>query len=337
MTPPTATGPDTRPLSILEHARSAMRGRGEIETALAQVAKRLRLARSAIQPEEDVLNDVLKALLADGTVPADVGERVLAIRRTNESALAELGVLGPAERRLQERLVALHRQRADDALHELATELDALLTAARPLLARLPGVHDAEDAINADRVQVWRQATELAEHHGALRGAQRIIVGGSLDAPDQARITSRVSPEVRDLVDNYGHIRQPHLHYPELGAGANREEVRVGQTRIFSGRLTVDSHVDRPVRDRPWTTGDTLDDLHFLTRDDVEAWVPTIAQLTGARDEHEQRMQADARAEAERRPGDDDPQPPLRAGRKMPPPPAALLDRLAREELGDPA
>jgi len=47
-------------------------------------------------------------------------------------------------------------------------------------------------------------------------------------------------------------------------------------------------------------------------------------------------MQAEARAEADRRPGHDDP-PFLRTGRRMPPPPAALLDRLAREELGDPA
>jgi len=320
---------------LLERARAAMRGRAAIETAIAEVAERLRQARSAIRPEEVVLNDVLATVLAGEKVPADLADRVLAVRRGNESAWAEASVLAPLQERLQERLTAVHRDRVDDALHVLATELDVVLTAARPLLAQLDNVNDAESAIATDRVQPWRQAVELAERHVTVRGAQRLIVAGALDPPDQARVTARVSAEIRNLVDDFGIIRDPDRHHPTVGTGANGADVRLSGSRIFSGRIMTDAHTDRPARVRPWLTGDAVEDLHFLARPDVIAWVPTIAQLTGARDEHEQRQQAEARAEHERRPGDE-PQPFLRAGRRMPPPPAALIDRLAREELGDP-
>ena len=333
MTNTTATEPDA---PLLEKARASMRGLAEIEAALSSVGERLRACRSAVRPEDAVLDVALEAVLDGDPVPADLADRVLRVRRGNESAWAEASVLAPLRERLQERLTAVHRDRADDALRVLADELDVVLTAARPLLSQLGGVDDADSAINADRVQPWRQAVELAERHVTVRGAQRLIVAGALDPPDQARVTARVSAEIRNLVDDYGTVRDPDRHHPTVGAGADGRDVRLSGSRIFTGRIMTDSHTDRPARPRPWLTGDGVADLHFLARPDVIAWVPTIARLTDARDEHERRKQAEARAEAERRPGDDDPQPFLRTGRRMPPPPAALLDRLAREEMGDP-
>jgi len=325
---------DARP--ILERARAAMSGLTTVEAAITEVAEQLRQARASVRPEEAVVDVALEAVLDGDPVPADLADRVLQIRRSNEATLATAQILGPVERRLEERLQAVHRTRADDALTVLATELDAALTAASPVLARLGSVDDADTAITSGRVNEWKEAGHLATRYAAVRDAQRIVVAAALDPPDQARLTARVSPAIRSLVDDYGHIRQPDRHHATVGTGGSGSgEVRVGQTRIFSGRLVVDSHVDRPVRPRPWTTGDVLSDLRFVCRDDVEPWVPTINELTGARDEHQSRMQTEARAEAERRPGDDDPR--LAPGRRMPPPPAALLDRLAREELGEPA
>ena len=330
----TSTETDARP--ILERARSAMSGLTTVQAAITAVVEQLRQARASVRPEEAVVEYALDALLGGGAVPDDLGSRVLQIRRSNEAALATAQVLGPLERRLQERLLAVHREQADPALNVLAAELLELLTEARPVLARLNGVDDAEDAIAADRVDEWRQAVALTSRYAAVRDAQRVIVAGALDPPDQARLTARVSPAIRDLVDNFGVVRQPHLHFPEVGTGVNRSEVRVGQSRIFSGRIVTDAHTDRPARPRPWTTGDPVADLRFLVRDHVIAWVPTVAELTGARDEHERRKQAEARAEAERRPGDEQPERRLPRGRQMPPPSAALIDRLAREELGEP-
>jgi len=315
-----------------------MPGLAATESALTVVATQLRASRDAVRPEDSVAAVALDALLDGGVLPDDLATRVLQIRRDNEIRMATAQILGPVEERLKERLAVLHRTQADDGLRLLAVELDVILSEARPVLAELHGVDDAAGAIDADRVQPWREAIALAERHVALRGAQRVITSASLDPPDRARATTRVAPEVRDMVNNYGIVRDAARHYPELGGSdVNRSELRTGEVRIFSGRLITDSHTDRPVRVRPWLTGDAVADLHFLVTPGVAPWVPSIAALAGARDEHERHQQDEARAAAERRPGDDDPPFPRRGSRQMPPPSAALLDRLAREELGEPA
>lgn len=323
---------DTRP-SLLEKARSAMHGLAEIETGLADVTTRLRQARASVRPEEAVLDVALAAVLAGDPVPPDVGAQVLAIRRGNEAAMAEAQALGPLERRLRERLLALHRERADDALAVLRAELDTVISQAGPVLAELNDVDSADTAITADRVEEWRQAVALSARYGELRQAQRVLVSAAVTP--QTHISDRVSPDARALVDDYGIARDADSHHPTVGTGSDGGEVRLSGSRIFTGRIVTDAHTDRPARPRPWLTGDGVADLHFLARPDVAPWVPTVAQLTGARDEHQSRMQAEARAEAERGPGDE-PETFMRTGRRMPPPPAALLTRLAREELGEP-
>jgi len=321
---------DTRPL--LERARSGMRGLAEVETALSEVAVRLRQARGAVRPEEAVVDVALTAVVAGETVPDDLGDRVLEIRHSNEAQLAEAQVLGPLERRLRERLLAVHREQADAALAVLRAELGALLSQARPVLAELgSNVDSADAAISADRVQQWRHAVALAARYDEVRQAQRVLVSAVVSP--ESHVSDRVSREARAAVDDYGTVVDADRHYPEVGTDVNRSEVRIGETRIFSGRLVTSAHTDRPLRPRPWFTGDALTDLRFVCRADVEAWLPTVRQLTGARDEHEQRRQDDARAEAERLPGDE-PDRRLPRGRQMPPPPAALVQRLAEEELG---
>jgi hypothetical protein len=58
------------------------------------------------------------------------------------------------------------------------------------------------------------------------------------------------------------------------------------------------THV-RPARTtRPWCTDDTLTNLRFIVRPDVDAWVPSIRELTRARDEHQERKLDAARAAA---------------------------------------
>jgi len=332
MTSKTATE-DTRP-SLLEKARSAMPGLTTVETGLADVTTRLRQARASVRPEESVVDVALETVLDGEKVPDDVGPQVLKIRRSNEAAFAAAQVLGPMERRLQERLLVVHREQADDALAVLRAELDTVISQAGPVLAELGDVDSADAAIAADRVVQWRQADAMASRYVGVRDAQRVIVAAALDPPDQPRATSRVSPQIRDLLADYGFVREADRHHPTVGTGANGGEVRLSGSRIFSGRLVTDAHTDAPVTPRPWLTGDTITDLRFACRAGVEPWVPAINELTGARDEHEQRKQDEARDEAERMPGDE-PERRLPHGRRMPPPPAALLDRIAREELGE--
>ena len=269
-------------------------------------------------------------------MPDDLGDQLVTVRRNNEIAMATVQSLTSLQGLLNERWRDTHTQQADRALTVLAGELSALLPEARTVLAELGDVSDAASAISADRTDQWRQALALSARYDALRSAQQTFVSAALFPPDQARVTIRVTPEARGLVLDYGHVREPEQYYAELGTGAaNRRDDQLSETRVVEGRVVFSSHTDRPARARPWASGDTIIDMRFVTRDDVIAWVPTVRQLTGARDEHQARMLDEARAEAERLPGDE-PQPFLRTGRTMPPPPAALLDRLAREEMGEP-
>ena len=154
MTSKTATE-DTRP-SLLEKARSAMHGLAEIETGLADVTTRLRQARASVRPEESVVDVALETVLDGEKVPDDVGPQVLKIRRSNEAAFAAAQVLGPMERRLQERLLVVHREQADDALAVLRAELDTVISQAGPVLAELGDVDSADAAIAADRARPTR-------------------------------------------------------------------------------------------------------------------------------------------------------------------------------------
>jgi len=326
---------DTRP-SLLEKARSAMPGLHAVETGLADVSTQLRQARAGGQPEDDVADRALAAVLHGAQVPDDLGDQIVKIRRDNETALATVQALTGLQDLLHVRRRDTHAKQADSALGVLSTELDALLSQARPVLARLGDVDSADTAITSGRVDEWRQAGQLGTRYVELRDAQRIIVAAALNPPDQPRMTSRVSPEIRDLVADFGHVRQPERHYAELGTGAaNRRGDQLSETRVVDGRVVFSSHTDRPLRPRPWFTGDAIADLRFVCRAGSRAWVPSVPELTRARDEHEQRKQAEARADAERTPGDE-PEPRLRTDRRQPPPPVALIDRLAREELGEP-
>ncbi len=134
----TSTETDARP--ILERARSAMSGLTTVEAAITEVAEQLRQARATVRPEEDVAELALSAVLAGDPVPDDLADRVLAIRRSNESAFAEASVLGPLEHRLREQLLAVHRDRVDDALAVLRAELDTVISQAGPVLAELGAV-----------------------------------------------------------------------------------------------------------------------------------------------------------------------------------------------------
>jgi len=322
---------------LLEKARASMRGLAEIEAGLADVTTRLRQARASGQAEDDVADRALGAVLAGHPVPADLGDQLVTIRQHNETARATVEALTSLQALLHVRWRDTHTQQADRALTALRGALDAVLSQTRPVLAELGNVSDAEAAISAGRTGEWQEACNLAGRYAEIRAAQVTLVSAALHPADQPQASIRVAPESRRLVADYGHVRNADLHYPELGTGAaNRRADQLSETRIVNGRVVFSSHTDRPATAPPWVSGDGLDDLRFVTRDHVIAWLPTLGQLGDARDEHQARMQDEARAEAERRPGDDDPQPFARAGRRMPPPPAALLDRLAREELGDP-
>jgi len=281
MTSTTTTTTDTRPL--LELARARITGLAEVETALDEVETRLTVAHATPRPEHDAADDALPDVLAGRGIPDDLGERLLVIRQANEAAAATVLALQRLRDRLWQRQRDVQVTHADDALAVLRVELSALLASARPLLAELGGVNDADDAIAGDQVQPWRQAVAMAARYAELRQAQMVIVSAALEPAG----TRDISPFTVD----YGHIRDADRHDPDVGTDPYTPRVQES--------LMV-AHVP-PVggSNRPWCTGDTLGDLRYVTcRDDVHPWVPSMRELTSARAAHQERKLDAARTAA---------------------------------------
>lgn len=310
------------PVPLLRQARDAMPGRAAIVAALDAVDPRIRRVRASGRPEfDEAIGHALSRVLAGEPTPDDLGARVIDVRRANEAALAELQALDGLAQRLRERLRDTNVEQVDPALAVLAAVLDALLDEARPVLAALGDVPDPGAAIERGVVEPWREATRLAERYAELRQAQGVVTSAAISPPDSvsAGLTDRISPDTRWLVGDYGHVKDAARHGTVGSAAANRADQYTSGTRVVGGRVVQTTRTEKPARSRPWLTDDGLADLRFILGDGVEPWVPTVRELTAARDEHAQRLRDEARAAAE---------PPRRAERAQPSrPPLSVFPR----------
>ena len=273
---------DTRPL--LELARARIAGLAEVEAALDEVERRLTAAHATPRPEHDAADDALPDVLAGRGIPDDLGERLLVIRQANEGAAATVLALQRLRDQLWQRQRDVQVTHADDALAVLRGELSALLASARPVLAELGDADDAQAAVTADRVDQWREATELAARYAELRRAQMVVASAALDPAG----TRDLSP----LVIDYGHVKNPDRHDPDVGTDPYVPRVQE--------QLMV-THIPPPGgSNRPWCTGHTLGDLSYVAcRDGVHPWLPSMRELAGARAAHQERKLDAARTAAE--------------------------------------
>jgi len=280
----TSTTHDARP--VLARARAAMPGLAEIEAALAGIEAALARIDRDGRPEWDVLDAVLPDVLAGRSIiPDDLGARVLAVRKANEAT----GVHVQALTRLRERLHVHQREtqvrHADAALDVVSTELTAVLTVARPVLVQLGNIDSADTAIKAGRVDEWRATGDLAARYTELRAAQLRLAEDALN-PD-----NRADRDVALLVVDHGYVRDADRHDDAVGTDP-RQPVDHPQLMLTAAGAPAIAAT------RPWSTGSGLADLHFVCRRGVQPWVPSIAELTGARAELQARRRETARAAA---------------------------------------
>ena len=262
-----------------------MPGHVAIEAGLAAADAALsRLDRDG-QPEWSAVDDAVADVLAGLPVPGDLGSRVLAVRSANEAN----GVDVQALTRLRERLHVHRREiqvrHADRALDVVATELHQLLTQARPVLAALGNIDSADAAIKAGRADEWRTADDLAARYRQLRVVQLQLTE---DALNPGNLADR---DVALLVTDHGHVRDADRHDDAVGTDPR-------QPRVDDPQLMLTAPGAPAIATRPWNTGNGLADLHFACRRGVTAWVPSIAQLTGARAELQARKAEAARVAA---------------------------------------
>jgi len=274
---------DTRPL--LELARAAMPELAEIETGLSGIETALSRIDRDGRNEWDPVDAVLPDALAGHPIPDDLGERVLAVRKANEAT----GVHVEALTRLRERLRVHQRQiqvrYADAALTVVSTELDAVLTTARPVLARLGSINSGDAAIKAGRVDEWRAAGDLGARYTEVRAVQLRITEGALNPGNLA------DRDVALLVTDHGFVRN--ADQLDDAVGTDPRQPLVDQPQL----LMVTGGPGAPTT-RPWNGGSGRADLRYVCRPGVRPWVPSIAQLTGARAELKARKAEAARVAA---------------------------------------
>jgi len=271
---------------LLARARAAMPGRAEIEAALSEIEAALNQINRDGQPEWAAVDDAVADVLAGQSInPDDLGSRVLATRSANEAT----GAHAEALTRLRERLHVHQREtqvrHADRALGVVATELHQLLTQARPVLAALGNIDSADAAIKAALVDEWQTAGDLGSRYADLRAAQLRITE---DALNPGNLADR---DVALLVLDHGYVREADRHDDAVGTDP-RQPVDHPQLMLTAAGAPAIAAT------RPWSTGGGLADLHFACRRGVQPWVPSIAELTGARAELKARRRETERAAA---------------------------------------
>lgn len=264
---------DDRPAVV--RARAAIGGRDAVLAAMIVVTEEITAARRAVAPvDEAVTTDVLAAVLDGRRVPDDVGQRITAGHAANAAAIARAGALDRVSDRLTHELRRLDVEGADAALAVLRADLDAVLHDAAPVVETLADVHDPGAAIRGGLAGEWRTFEALAERLASLRHAQAIIVSAAVDPPDRPTgTTSRVTPHVRRLVDDHGHLAAAAEHGSIGLSDHDRREAEVST---------------RPLpHARGWIDGDPLDRLRWcLLTPGVEPWLPTIDELHEAAAAH---------------------------------------------------
>jgi len=260
-----------------------MPGRAEIETGLSGIEAALARIDREGRPEWEPVDAALTDVLAGLPVPEDLGERVLTVRRENEAT----GVHVQALTRFREHLHVHQRQigvrHADAALAVLSTELHALLTMARPVLARLGNINSGDGAITAGLVDDWRAAGDLGSRYAEVRAVQLRITEDALNPDNLA------DRDVARLVTDHGYVQHADQLDDEVGTDPR-------QPRVDQPHLMV-TGPGAPAT-RPWDSGSGSADLRYVCRPGVRPWLPSIGQLTGARAELKARRRETERAAA---------------------------------------
>jgi len=270
---------------LLARARAAMPGRAEIEAALSEIEAALNQINRDGQPEWVAVDDAVADVLAGRSInPDDIGSRVLATRSANEATGAHAEALTRLRDRLHVHQREIQVRHVDAGLTVLSNELNAVLTMSRPVLARLGNIDTGDAAISAGLVDDWRAAGDLGSRYAEVRAVQLRITEGALN-PD-----NRVDRDVELLVADHGCVQD-----------ADQLDAAVGtdprQPRVDQPHLMVTGGPGAPAT-RPWNSGNGRADLRYVCRPGVRPWLPSIAQLTGARAELKARRRETERAAA---------------------------------------
>ncbi|MFE2812626.1 hypothetical protein ACFXGG_19595 [Streptomyces nigra] len=258
---------EREPVDVALDAVPGFRAVQEAETVLRQRMTELRTGASL--PRVDLCAEAFGALIAGKPLPDDLGRRAWEVTQAHEFREDELQILVGVEKRLTNHGENTLKAGADHGLRALRPVLDELLDQARPMVAALRGVHDAQGAIDRgpDAVAAWSGMTAVVSRYAAIRTAQHKIT----------RITMG-----QDVTTKYGSVGFNAVFrvWSEI---ENVTEVWPEWTPVQNGERSVRPpwparYPNRPFEvqhDREWV-------MWLLSNPKVRLWVPTIGELTEA-------------------------------------------------------
>lgn len=284
----TAKTNPTRPL--IDEARSQMPGFDHIEAAIPRLREAAAAAaRERPQNDAEIIAATADSIAAgDFDVIHDFGDRIVSagdqLRRWETRQTALDHILEDVQSRRNSTLVT----HADAGLRHLAAVLDDLLTAAGPAFAALGDATTAEAAIDAGTAEHWATVRSLAARHQELRAAQATLVNDRLEPPygEAGTRLGTTSRDNADLVNSYGYVRpdvaNTYLHGLTVAARSSRAAVE--RARLEDEAGTSNEELGQLTGPIPWLDDDPIAVLRWLAQPDVQAWVPTVKELTDARD-----------------------------------------------------
>lgn len=229
-------------------------------------------AQPAIRPtfatRAQLAVEVAGMLVGGRDLPADLGRLSAAADSPQDPTGALARLLGEARQHLGYLLEQAKRSGSDQALRYLDGRL-------HDLLDRVADVDETLGPITADPAGRWPDRTDLADAWGQLE--RQVVDYEAIRAAQLAIVAQHLT---RD-----GRVSLVTL-LPDAGLIANAMQHDPLRTYIADGE-----HVEPS-----WPT-DPAAFLRWLTRPDVEAWVPTVAELKA---EHQAQAEAVAAADLER-------------------------------------
>lgn len=266
----TMTDTTTSERDPLDIVRDAIPGFRAVQAALSAVQARLDELHSApIAQHDDLVAETFEVVITGKPIPDNLGRRSVKATQAREVVAAELQILTGVEKRLNNHGENTLRAGADHGLRALRPVLAELLDQARPMVAALRGVHDAQGAIDRgpDAVAAWSGFAAIVNRYAAIRSTQRklsqYVIGESVG-------TKFGSVGFRSIFNVWSEIENVAEVWPEW------TPVQQGE-RIVRPPWPVEyPHKPFEVRhDREWL-------LWLLSNPKVRLWVPTIGELTAA-------------------------------------------------------
>ncbi|KOX34267.1 MULTISPECIES: hypothetical protein [unclassified Streptomyces] len=260
----TDTTTERDPFAIARNAIPGLRDHLAADTVLQQRIAELRSADSL--PAVDLGAETFQALTSGGSLPESIGRRAWEVQQAQVFREAELRVLLGVEKRMKNSGENLAKAGVDKGLRALRPVLAELLDQARPMVAALRGVHDAQTAIDRgpDAIAAWTGIGDVVSQYAEIRSAQHTLTrlaAGQDFRTEFGHLGFNAVYQVWSEIENVTEV------WPEWAPG--EQDTGAPWPMVHRRRPFEVKH------DREWL-------LWLLTNPKVRLWVPTLGELVKA-------------------------------------------------------